>query len=496
MLNPRYSMTAGKTGPTLLQDVDLIDKLQNFDREQIAPRNVHAQGVGAFGKFKASSNVSKYTFANLFKQGTETPIFVRFSGVFTGREEAETVRDMRGFALKFYTKKGNWDLLTVNIPVFGVQDAMTGPDAIHAFKRDPRTGEWNTDTVWDFVANHPEALHQTLLLLMDQYGTPISYRNMNTFACNTFSFLNKEGVRHWVRFQLVSDLPKEGLDAFQAKIIAGEDPDFLRKDLRHSIERGDHPNWKLCFQIMPESEGYKNASWAFDPSRFWPINDYPLYELGTIELDRMPTDHYTQTEQVAFSPANVVPGIGFSPDQLLQGRLFIYADTQFHRLGPNFRQIPINCPKNSFATPYYGGPHRSENAHFPVYFPSEFGGLQAQSNPIEAPVKCSDSGHFPPPEVSAANMSYNKQILESWRNARPNNHLAFNVARSFLKITNQNVLHKALKMIRDVDGSLGREVEQWMEMGKRKDREVMGEGMLLVEKMRHNLEKKVFQVCD
>jgi len=486
MMQPRYSLTAGATGPTLMEDVELFDKVQHFDREQLAPRNVHALGVGAFGTFKPTNDVSKYTCAKLFsKDAGETKVFARFSGVFTGREEPETIRDMRGFALKFYTGEGIWDLLTVNIPCFGVSDAKSGPDTIHAMKRDPRTGEWNTDTVWDFTVTHEEGLHQAILLLLDQYGTPNSYRNMHGFSCNTFSFMNKDGAKCWIRFHLVPELPPGGLNTLQAKLIAGEEPDFLRKDLRRAIERGEFPEWKLAFQTMTEEEGYKNDGAAFDPTRYWCTKSYPLIELGVIQMNENPTDHWFQTEQVAFSPSNVVPGIGFSPDRLLQGRLFIYPDTQFHRLGPNYKQIPINCPINqsTASTPYYGGPHRHIPAAFPPYYPSLMGGLaplDSRQLPQSPRIQCEQAGYFVYDDSKGP--SHFDQIRETIKN-HPNNNLALNIARSLSKVTQQEVVNKSIELLKKVDQALVEEIEAILSKIKGGDQTVLSEGQILLSKL-------------
>jgi len=321
---------------------------------------------------------------------------------------------------------------------------------------------------------------------------------MNAFACNTYSFINKEGERHWIRLHLVSDLPKAGFSAVQAKQVAGEDPDFLRKDLRKALEEGYYPKWRLCFQAMKESEGYEHA-WTFDPTKFWPINDYPLNELGVIELNSYPQDHWAQTEQVAFSPANVVPGIGFSPDRLLQGRLFIYADTQFHRLGPNFRQIPINLPHNEFATPYYGGPHRQLNATFPSYYPSCFGGLKPHSEldankiPFEKPLKCEDASFFP--ITDEGDITHFEQIRETWKNSGEN-HLSFNVARSLAKVSKKEIVDGVLALISKVDKEFRKEVDDWLEKCNKRSQEVVTEGQQLIEKMNASLHKDAFQVCD
>jgi catalase len=321
--------------------------------------------------------------------GKKTEVFARFSGIFTEQGDPDTSRDPRGFALKFYTEEGNWDLLTINTPVFAVRDAKPGPDQVHAFKRDPRNGEWNPDQTWDFVCNHPEGLLQTLMLYTDLYGTPMSYRFMDTYGCNTYSFINAEAVRHWVKFHLISVQGRLGLSAEKAALIAGQDPNWLSRDLRDAIGSSQFPRWKLCVQIMPEDEGY-SVPFAFDCTKVWPIDKYPLTEIGTIEMNANPQNYFAEVEQVALSPSNVIPGIGFSPDKLLQGRLFMYDDTQAHRLGPNFKQLPVNLPMRAKVhNQYYGASGQYESASkFPQYAGSSYG-PQVMSSPIvaEPPLK-------------------------------------------------------------------------------------------------------------
>jgi catalase len=494
-------MTAGATGPTLIQDTELFDKLQHFDREQIPPRNVHALGTGAYGTFTVTKDITKYSCAKLFaKIGEETDIFVRFSGIFTGKNEAETVRDPRGFAIKFYTKEGNWDLLAINTPVFNVRDAKLGPDAIHAFKRDPRSGEWNSNSIWDFVANHPEALHQTLMIFTDRDGTPASYRNMNAYGCNTFSFLNDRGERFWVKFHILSHLEPLGLEVNQAKLLAGEDPDFLSRDLRTSIQNGNHPKWTLSVQVMPEEEGYKNP-WTFDCTKTWSHNDYPLIEVGTFELNRIPNDFFAEVEQAAFSPSNVVPGIGFSPDRLLQGRLFIYPDTQFHRLGSNFKQIPINAPHCPLVTPYIGGDHQMEygKSKFPAYYPSNFGGPQPLSCTKrlvqEPPLRCEHGSYFPF-GGEGTDSDYFEQPKEfiSAISSRDCDHLALNMAISLSKVSDDKLVSTIIDLVRKVNDCLAGKVEKEFQQIRDGSSPRLTEGQKLAKSLCHNLQSNNFGI--
>jgi len=366
------SMTAGRHGPVTFNDVYLIEKLQHFDREKIPARNVHALGTGAFGELTITNDISKYCKAKIFsKVGTKVPFASRLSGTFTEQGDPETTRDIRGFAMKFYTDEGNWDLMTINVPVFGVRDMKNGPDAVHAFKRDSRNSFYNASQTWDYIACHPEGLFNSLYFFSTFGGNPSSFRTQHWFACNTYSMINSENVRVWVKFHLISLQGVDGLDVDSAKKIAAEEPNFLSRDLRCNIESGNFPKWRLAIQVMDEASGYK-LPFAFDCTKVWKLEDFPLIEVGELTLNRNPTDYFSEVEQIAFSPARNIPGISFSPDRLLQGRLFVYDDTQNHRLGPNFQQIYINRPHGIEPnTQYTGGSHREEiRDKWPHYFPT------------------------------------------------------------------------------------------------------------------------------
>jgi catalase len=388
----KYSLTAGLMGPVLMQDYVLTEKINHFATERTPPRNVHALGFGAFGKFTVTNDITNYCSAAIFnKVGNTCETFTRFSGVFTERGDPDTFRDLRGWATKFYTTEGNWDMLTVNTPAFNARDMKVGPDAVHAFKRDPRTGNWNSNQTWDFVATHPEALHTQLMIYTDRVGTPKSFRMQNFFPCNTFSMINSDKERFWVRFHLVSQQGWEGMTRDEAQLIAGEDPNFLSREMKEAIEKGMYPKWKMFIQVMKEEEGYQRA-FTFDCTKVWKHGDYPLIEVGVIEVNRWPNDFHSTSEVVAFSPARVVPGIGFSPDRLLQGRIPLYDATQMHRLGPNHQQLPINCPFASKPNQFHAfqGPHPTteyDKNHWPHYYPSLFGSVQPDFKYKEPPIK-------------------------------------------------------------------------------------------------------------
>lgn len=363
--------TAGPRGPALLQDIWLIEKLAHFDREVIPERRMHAKGAGAYGTFTVTGDISRYSRASLFAQvGKQTPLFVRFSTVAGERGAADAERDIRGFAVKFYTDEGNWDLVGNNTPVFFFRDPMRFPDLNHAVKRDPRSGLRSASNNWDFWSLLPEALHQ-VTITMSERGIPRSYRHMHGFGSHTFSLLNGDNQRVWVKFHLRCQQGIENLSDAEAGAVIGKDRESHLRDLYQSIERGDFPRWTLCIQVMSEEQAQQHPHNPFDLTKVWPHGDFPLIEVGVLELNRNPDNHFAEVEQAAFSPANIVPGIGFSPDKMLQARLFSYGDTQRYRLGVNFNQIPVNAPRCPYHSYHRDGAMRTDGnqgstiAHYP-----------------------------------------------------------------------------------------------------------------------------------
>ncbi|PZN78719.1 MAG: catalase [Candidatus Methylumidiphilus alinenensis] len=344
-------LTAGPRGPQLLQDVWFLEKLAHFDREVIPERRMHAKGSGAYGTFTVTHDITQYTRAKIFSAvGKQTDLFVRFSTVAGERGAADAERDIRGFALKFYTEEGNWDLVGNNTPVFFMRDPLKFPDLNHAVKRDPRTNLRSSKINWDFWTSLPEALHQITIVMSDR-GIPASYRHMHGFGSHTFSFINANSERHWVKFHWVSQQGIRNLTDAEAESIIGKDRESHQRDLYESLEKGDFPKWTLHVQIMPETDAAKVPYHPFDLTKIWPHKDYPLLEVGVMELNRNPENYFAEVEQAAFNPANIVPGIGFSPDKMLQGRLFSYGDAQRYRLGVNHHLIPVNaphCPAHSY----------------------------------------------------------------------------------------------------------------------------------------------------
>lgn len=344
VVNNQISQTAGPDGPIILQDNHLIEKLAQFDRERIPERVVHAKGSGAYGVFKVTKNISQFTktsFLNTIDK--ETEVFVRFSTVAGEKGSADTVRDPRGFAIKFYTEEGNYDLVGNNTPVFFLRDPIKFPDFIHSQKRDPYTHVQEPDNVWDFFSHTPEATHQFIWLFGDR-GIPTSYRHMDGFGSHTFQWMNSKGEAFWVKYHFKTNQGIHCMTSSDAVKIAGENPDHHHLDLLQSIEKGDFPSWKVYVQIMPISDANNYRFNPFDVTKVWSLKDYPKQEIGLMVLNRNPDNYFAEVEQVAFSPANFVPGIGPSPDKMLQGRLFSYGDTQRYRLGINHTKIPVNCP--------------------------------------------------------------------------------------------------------------------------------------------------------
>jgi len=345
------TMTAGPRGPVLLQDVWYLEKLAHFDREVIPERRMHAKGSGAYGTFTVTRDITRYTKAKIFSAvGKKTDLFVRFSTVAGERGAADAERDIRGFAVKFYTEEGNWDLVGNNTPVFFLRDPLKFPDLNHAVKRDPRTNLRSARNNWDFWTSLPEALHQVTITMSDR-GIPYSYRHMNGYGSHTFSLINAKGERFWVKFHLKTQQGIRNLTDQEAEAIVGKDRESHQLDLLESIDKGEFPRWDMKIQVVPEKDAAGFPFNPFDLTKVWPHKDYPLVDVGVLELNRNPENYFAEVEQAAFNPANIVPGIGFSPDKMLQGRLFSYGDAQRYRLGVNHNLIPVNrarCPVHGY----------------------------------------------------------------------------------------------------------------------------------------------------
>ena len=383
------ALTAGPRGPLLMQDIWFLEKLAHFDREVIPERRMHAKGSGAFGIFTVTHDITRYTKAKIFSQiGKKTELFVRFSTVAGERGAADAERDIRGFAVKFYTEEGNWDLTGNNTPVFFLRDPLKFPDLNKAVKRDPRTNLRSAQNNWDFWTLLPEALHQVTIVMSDR-GIPASYRHMHGFGSHTFSFINAQNERFWVKFHFRTQQGIKNWTDAEAEAAVGKCRETHQRDLYDAIERSDFPKWTLFVQIMPELEADTVPYHPFDLSKVWPHKDYPLIEVGVMELNRNPDNYFADVEQAAFNPANVVPGIGFSPDKMLQGRLFSYGDAQRYRLGVNHYQIPVNQPRCPFANMHRDGAMRVDgnNGSTLHYEPNSYGQWQEQPDFREPPLK-------------------------------------------------------------------------------------------------------------
>ena len=384
-------LTAGERGPQLLQDVWFLEKMAHFDREVIPERRMHAKGSGAYGTFTVTHDITEYTRAKIFSEiGKKTELFTRFTTVAGERGAADAERDIRGFAVKFYTEEGNWDLVGNNTPVFFLRDPLKFPDLNHAVKRDPKTNMRSAQNNWDFWTSLPEALHQITIVMSDR-GIPASYREMHGFGSHTFSMIDADNKRSWVKFHLKSQQGIKNLTDAQAEAIIGKDRESHQADLFQAIEDGNFPKWTLKIQVMSEEQAQNSPINPFDLTKIWPHKDYPLIEVGEMELNKNPENFFAEVEQSAFNPASVVPGISFSPDKMLQGRLFSYGDAQRYRLGVNHNHIPVNaprCPVNSY---HRDGQMRVDgNAGATIgYEPNSKGEWQEQPEYAEPPLALS-----------------------------------------------------------------------------------------------------------
>jgi catalase len=387
------SLTAGERGPTLLQDHYLLEKLAHFNRERIPERVVHAKAAAAHGVFTVTQDITRYTKAKLFSEvGKKTEVLGRFSTVAGQKGSADTVRDVRGFALKSYTEEGNWDMVGNNTPVFFIRDAIKFPDFIHSQKRDPQTNTRSDTMQWDFWAGVPESLHQVTILFSDR-GIPRGIPYMNGYGSHTYSFINADNDRFWVKFHFKTQQGIQCMPPEEAARLAGDDPDYHTRQLFEAIERGEYPKSTLSIQVMPEEEADTYRCNPFDLTKVWPHADYPLIEVGVLEMIRNPHNYFAEIEQAAFSPGNVVPGISFSPCKMLQARTFAYADAHRYRLGVNFERLPTNAPRaTSVVNTYQRDGHMrfDDNAGpGPNYEPNSFGGPTGDPAYTEPPLKIS-----------------------------------------------------------------------------------------------------------
>jgi len=463
----QHSQTAGANGPVLLQDAFLIEKLARFNRERIPERVVHAVGSGAYGYFEVTNpEVARWTRMKVFERaGKRTDVFLRFSTVAGSRGAADTARDPRGFALRFYTEDGNWDLVGNNTPIFFLRDGIKFPDFIHSQKPDPFSNHQEPNNVWDFFSNSPEATHQFTWLFGDR-GIPASYRQMDGFGSHTFQWVNEAGEVFWVKFHFKTDQGIRCLTSEQAARLGGENPTYLHDELYAAIERGDYPSWTLKVQVMPAAEAADYRFNPFDLTKVWPYCDYPLIEVGKLVLNRVPDNYFAETEQAAFSPANFVPGVGPSPDRMLQARLFAYGDAQRYRLGINHTQLPINSAKGvkqgvrnygrDGAMRFDGNGGRSAN-----YEPNSVDGPAETGQPLYAGVEvngpggaCAPVRHREDDDFVQAGALY--RVMDEAAKQR----LVANIAGSLVQVTIPGVIERAIGYFAKADPDYGRRVAE------------------------------------
>ncbi|PPG84860.1 catalase [Rathayibacter sp. AY1H2] len=463
-----HSLSVGADGPLALHDHYLVEKLAQFNRERIPERVVHAKGGGAFGRFTTTADVSAYTRAALFQPGVETEMLARFSTVAGEQGSPDTWRDPRGFALKFYTSEGNYDLVGNNTPVFFIRDGIKFPDFIRSQKRLPGSHLRDHDMQWDFWTLSPESAHQVTWLMGDR-GLPSSWRHMDGFGSHTYQWINAAGERFWVKYHFKTDQGVEILSQEQADQIAGEDADFHIRDLSSAIDRGDFPSWTLSVQVMPYEDAKSYRFNPFDLTKVWPHSDYPLIQVGTMTLDRNPENYFAQIEQAAFAPSNFVPGIAASPDKMLLARIFSYADAHRYRVGTNHAQLPVNAPKSPVHSYSKDGPMRFDfqKTEVPVYAPNTMGG--AHADPARAAesagwetdgelTRAAATLHPEDDDFGQAGTLY-REVLDDDARAR----LVANIAGHVSKVTRPELRQRVLQYWANVDSSLSQRVAEALE---------------------------------
>ncbi|WP_167471560.1 catalase [Nocardia arthritidis] len=466
------SLTAGTQGPVLLHDYYLIEKLAQFNRERVPERIVHAKGAGAFGELVVTSDVSRYTKAKLFQPGARTESLIRFSTVAGELGSPDTWRDPRGFAVKFYTEDGNYDLVGNNTPIFFIKDAIKFPDFIRSQKRLPGSGLRDNHMQWDFWTLNPETAHQVTWLMGDR-GIPKTWRHMNGYGSHTYQWINAAGERFWVKYHFKSDQGIQHLTQAEADRLAGADGDFHRRDLWEAIERGDFPSWTLYVQVMPVAEADDYRFNPFDLTKVWSHRDYPLIEVGKYTLNRNPGNYFVEIEQAAFSPANIVAGIGFSPDKMLLGRVFAYPDAHRYRIGTNYAQLPPNRAKAAEVNSYSKeGAMRYDynDPSVPVYAPNSYGGPHAD------PAAATDGGawEFDPAMVRAGYLQHAEDddfgqagtLVRDVMNDEERDRLVGNIVGHVLGGVEEPVLSRVFEYWKNVDADLGKRVEEGVRAGR------------------------------
>ncbi|MEE2030788.1 catalase [Rhodococcus chondri] len=464
------SLTAGAQGPILLHDHYLVEKLAHFNRERVPERVVHAKGSGAFGELVVTEDVSAYTKAKLFQRGTKTEMVARFSTVAGEQGSPDTWRDPRGFALKFYTEDGNYDLVGNNTPVFFIKDPIKFPDFIHSQKRLPASGLRDHTMQWDFWTLRPETAHQVTWLMGDR-GLPRTWRHMDGFGSHTYQWINAAGERFWIKYHFKTDQGIEFLTAAEAEVLAGTDPDLHRADLYQAIERDEFPSWTLHVQIMPvaEADGYRFN--PFDLTKVWSQKDYPLIKVGTMTLNRNPRNFFAEIEQAAFAPSNIVPGIGYSPDKMLLGRVFSYADAHRYRIGANHAQLPVNAPRSRVDSYSQDGnmAYSFNDPGTPVYAPNSFGGPHADAERAGDDglwtfgAEAVRAGYIRHPEDDDFGQAGTlvREVMDDAQRER----LVNNIVGHVLGGTSESLYERIFEYWRSIDAELAKKVEEGVRAG-------------------------------
>jgi catalase len=464
-----HSLTVGADGPILLHDHYLIEQMAQWNHERTPERQPHAKGSGAFGQFEVTNDVSAYTKAAVFQPNTTTPLLARFSTVAGERGSPDTWRDPRGFALKFYTTEGNYDMVGNDVPVFFLRDPLKFQHFIRSQKRRADNNLRDNDMQWDFWTLSPESAHMVTWLMGDR-GIPRSWRHMNGYSSHTYMWVNADGEKFWVKYHFISSQGVEFLTQAEADQLAGSDGDYHTRDLFEAIGRGDHPTWTLKVQIMPFEDAKTYRFNPFDLTKVWPHGDYPLNEVGRMTLDRNPTDNHAEIEQAAFEPSNLVPGIGPSPDKMLLGRMFSYPDAHRARIGANYNQLPVNAPKSPVHSYSKDGAMRYQNVSDPVYAPNSKGGPAADVARYGEPAGWHTDGEM----VHAAYTlraedddwgqagTMVRKVLDDAARQR----LVSNIVGHLLNGVTEPVLERAFQYWRNVDQDLGEKVEKGVRDGQ------------------------------
>jgi catalase len=464
-----HSLTIGPDGPILLHDHYVIEQMAQWNRERVPERQPHAKGSGAFGRFEVTGDVRGYTKAAVFQPGIRTDLVARFSTVAGERGSPDTWRDPRGFALKFYTTEGNYDMVGNNTPVFFIRDPMKFQHFIRSQKRRADNNLRDHDMQWDFWTLSPESAHQVTYLMGDR-GIPRTWRHMNGYSSNTYMWVNERGEKSWVKYHFISDQGVECLTQDEADALVSSDGDYHTRDLFEAIVRGDHPGWTLKVQIMAFEEATTYRFNPFDVTKVWPHSDYPLVEVGRMRLDRNPIDHHAEIEQLAVEPSNLVPGIGPSPDKMLLGRMFSYPDAHRYRIGANYNQLPVNASRSAVHSYSKDGAMRYQKVSDPVYAPNSKGGPRADTARYGEPAGWHTDGEL----VRSAYTLHTEDddwgqpgtLVRDVMNDVERDRLVSNIVGHLLDGVTEPVLERAFEYWRNVDKDLGQRVEDAVRAGQ------------------------------